>query len=570
MFTAATQLEFESTLGVTPTRTPAKKKTAGEVFTRRWVVDLILDLSGYTAGRDLAMMVAVEPACGRGAFVLAMVDRLIASCAVHGRAIHNATRAIRAMDLETSSVAWTRNAVVARLCDAGVTPADALALAEGWIREGDYLLDPRLDGEAEFVLGNPPYVRLENIAGDLNLAYRTACPTMRGRSDLFVGFIERGLRDLKEGGTLGYIVADRWMRNQYGAGLRALIAGSYSVDTVVEMHGVAAFEDDVAAYPAITILRRSPQASACVAIAGPSFNSTDANRFRDFHRSPTERPLRASGIDANHLPHWFSGRSPWPSAPADTLTVISRLEIEFPALGTPESGTRIGIGVATGVDDIYLTKNPELVEAERLLPMVTAGDIVSGRVQWSGTQMINPWAGDDLVNLDDAPKLAAYLERHERRVRARHTAKKNPEKWYRTIDRVDPTLLRKPKLLFAEMKASADPVLEPGNLYPHHNLYHVTSEAWDLEVLGGLLLSEVSNLFISAYCVKMRGGTLRFQAQYLRQIRVPAPDSLSQAQCRALIRAFRDRDHAAATAVASEIYGVELGGARARPGRKAA
>ena len=38
----------------------------GEVFTRRWVVELILDLSGFTADRDLGGMVAVEPSCGSG------------------------------------------------------------------------------------------------------------------------------------------------------------------------------------------------------------------------------------------------------------------------------------------------------------------------------------------------------------------------------------------------------------------------------------------------------------------------------------------------------------------------
>jgi hypothetical protein len=37
----------------------------GEVFTRRWVVDLILDLSGYTADRDLAGLVALEPEATR-------------------------------------------------------------------------------------------------------------------------------------------------------------------------------------------------------------------------------------------------------------------------------------------------------------------------------------------------------------------------------------------------------------------------------------------------------------------------------------------------------------------------
>ena len=103
-----------------------------------------------------------------------------------------------------------------------------------------------------------------------------------------------------------------------------------------------------------------------------------------------------------------------------------------------------------------------------------------------------------------------------------------PRDWYRTIDRVNHDLTGQPKLYFPDMKLTSNPVLDRGETYPHHNLYYLTSQAWDLEVLGGLLLSRVAQLFIEAYCVKMRGGTLRFQAQYLRRIRVPDPASLSE------------------------------------------
>ena len=58
--------------------------TFGEVFTRRWVVDLILDLVGYTPDRDLASMVLVEPSCGSGAFLGPVVERLIESARAHG------------------------------------------------------------------------------------------------------------------------------------------------------------------------------------------------------------------------------------------------------------------------------------------------------------------------------------------------------------------------------------------------------------------------------------------------------------------------------------------------------
>jgi len=106
------------------------------------------------------------------------------------------------------------------------------------------------------------------------------------------------------------------------------------------------------------------------------------------------------------------------------------------------------------------------------------------------------------------------------------------------------------------MKLASNPVLDKGETYPHHNLYHLTSKDWDLEVLGGLLLSRVAQLFIEAYCVKMRGGTLRFQAQYLRRIRVPSPEGLPESLCHQLRQAFRTRDAAAATAAAVEAYGI--------------
>lgn len=97
-------------------------------------------------------------------------------------------------------------------------------------------------------------------------------------------------------------------------------------------------------------------------------------------------------------------------------------------------------------------------------------------------------------------------------------------------------------------------MLDEGSYYPHHNLYFIVSDAWDLEALGGLLLSDVANLFVGAYCVRMRGGCYRFQAQYLRRIRVPRVEDVKQRDRKALARAFAGRDVETATAVALKLY----------------
>ncbi len=528
----------------------------GEVFTRRWVVDLILDLVGYNSDHDLGGRVLVEPSCGTGAFLIPVVERLIASSLDHDRDLRDLGPAVRAFDLLEANAERARKAVAALLTSQGLTDEEAESLTREWITTGDFLLHPHESANADYVVGNPPYIRLENITRRTMDAYRRICPTMRGRADIYVGFFERGLALLKPGGALSFICADRWMRNQYGADLRELITADYAVDTVISMHDVEAFEDDVSAYPAIVVLRNEAQHKAAVVDANGRFGEAQAPRLSAWARSGRRKNVATASYEATRVDGWFSGRDLWPAGTPSQLALIADLEARFPPLQDAATGTRVGIGVATGCDDVFITDNPDLVESDRLLPLLHAPDTTSGSVNWSGRYLVNPWNGSGLVDLDRHPQLAEYLHDNGHRLRARHIAKQRPTTWYRTIDRVDHGLTNRPKLVLPDMKAAAHPVLDEGAFYPHHNLYYVVSDTWDLEVLGGLLLSDIANLFVGAYCVRMRGGTYRFQAQYLRRIRVPDPRSISRRSARGLARAFQSRDRELATGIAWSVFGL--------------
>lgn len=529
----------------------------GEVFTRRWVVDLILDLAGYTADRDLSATVAVEPACGGGAFLAAMAARISASCRKYDRPLLAAKPALRAFDLLAPNVAISQRVVQDVLVDEGWPLAEAREVATAWVRQADYLLDTSADERVDFVVGNPPYVRLEDVPAERMLAYRAACPTMTGRSDLYVGFYERGLRSLKPGGVLAFICADRWMRNQYGRHLRALIADDFSMDVTVAMHDVDAFEEQVAAYPAITVLRRGTQGQAVVADTRRAFGSRDAPDLLEWIADAEAVAQANDRYEVARLPHWFDGEDSWPSGSPSRLALVEALNDKFPPLEDAATGTRVGIGVATGADSVFITKDAD-VEPRRLLPLAMVRDTTSGSLSWSGHYLVDPWGADgQLVDLDALPRLRAYYERHATSLKKRHVAGRRPAQWYRTIDKVDHSLVNRPKLLFPDMKTTIHPVLDEGGFYPHHNLYFIVSDAWDLRVLGGLLLSRVAQAFVEAYAVRMRGGTLRFQAQYLRRIRIPRPESISAQDRAALVTAFRKRDARTATEVALRVYGIE-------------
>ena len=171
--------------------------------------------------------------------------------------------------------------------------------------------------------------------------------------------------------------------------------------------------------------------------------------------------------------------------------------------------------------------------------------------------LINPWTERGLIDLADYPRTRAYFEKHRPQLLERHVAQNHPRNWYRTIDRVQPGLLPQHKLYIPDIKSTIHAVLDRGETYPHHNLYYVTSEVWDLEVLGALLISDIGRFFVECYGVRMRGGYLRMQAQYLRRIRVPDPAKISSQQKARLVEAFCKRDTTLATAVALELYGID-------------
>jgi hypothetical protein len=525
----------------------------GAIFTRREVVDFILDLVGYKADQMLQRARILEPATGQGDFLLPTIDRLFESYErVPARerrgVVEDLGDCLRAVELHQVSYKKSRALALRGLQDKGVSEIDAEALCDLWLRQGDFLLSP-LEGKFTHVVGNPPYVRQELIPEALLAEYRRRFSTIYDRADIYVPFIERSLSLLVPGGSLGFICADRWMKNRYGGPLRRMVAENFHLKCYVDMFDTAAFHSDVIAYPAIVVINREEPGATRVAIRP----EIDAGKLQALAKAMTARRLGKSGW-VTSVTAVAKGAEPWMLGAPDQLAFLRRLEAEFPTL--EEAGCKVGIGVATGADDVFIAPFVELdVEPDRKLPLAMTRDILTGTIRWRGLGVINPFGEDGkLVSLRSYPRLAAYLEKHGAAIRARHVSKKNPGNWYRTIDRIYPELVQVPKLLIPDIKGEAHIVYECGKLYPHHNLYFVTSSTWDIRALEAVLLSDISRLFIGLYSTKMRGGYLRFQAQYLRRIRVPHWRDVSKALRADLVRAAKSRDKTACNKAVAALY----------------
>ena len=521
----------------------------GAVFTRIEVVNFMLDLAGYTPDRKLYRMRLLEPSFGGGEFVLAAATRLIAAFRADG-SLWQLDGCIRAVEIHSITFETTQRKLYALLLAAGFGAPECTRLVSTWLLQGDFLLAP-LEGHFDFVVGNPPYVRQEQIPAALLAEYRRRYASLYDRADLYIPFIERSLSVLNDGGEMALICADRWTKNKYGGPLRAVVDKDFHLRAYVDMVDTPAFDSDVVAYPAITLIQRAKPGPTWVA-QRPRIEVKNLATLAVALR--TGKPTACA--DIRRAERVVSGSEPWLFSATSKLALLRRIEEQFPLL--EDTGCKVGIGVATGADKAFIAPFATLdVEPSRKVPLATTKDIATGKVSWQGLGVINPFADDgSLVDLAKFPKLQAHLEAHRHVISGRHVAKKSPANWYRTIDRITLSLASKPKLLIPDIKGKAQVVYENGTLYPHHNLYYIISATWDLRALQAVLLSSVARQFIQAYSTAMRGGYLRFQAQYLRRIRLPLWESIDESMRARLIDGAVRLDLPMCDAAAAELYGL--------------
>lgn len=521
----------------------------GAIYTRKETVDVILDLSGYVSDVNLTRYRLLEPAFGRGDFILPAIERLLASFAAFGRdgegPVDSLSNCIRGVELHRASYDATKRKVMEVLTRFGISSDEAGVLATAWLRHDDFLLSD-MDIAFTHVVGNPPYVRQELIPGPLLQVYRQQYKTIYDRADLYIPFIERGLTLLEPHGVLAYICSDRWMKNRYGGPLRRMISKSYHLRYYIDMNETQAFQSDVTAYPGIFVIAREKGTDTRVAHRTTSGMSALGSLVADLTRR-SDMPQKQVSV----VSHVVNNEHPWLLKEDLTMAILRRLESEFPSI--EQTGCSVGIGVATGADGVFIGNDNTLpVESSRKIPLISPKDVVNDTPVWKGTYVLNPFESDGtIVDLRSYPMFADYVLSHYDILAHRHVAKRGS--WYRTIDRIHASLTHTPKLLIPDISGQTRVYLEPGLWYPHHNFYYVTSQIWDLRALRAILRSFVAEFFVGMYSVRMRGGYLRFQAQYIRRIHIPRWEDLGANLRKRLIEAS-ERDLVACDHAAVEAF----------------
>lgn len=470
----------------------------------------MLDLAGYSADRDLSSIEILEPSCGDGEFVVEIAKRLWNSSQKYGFDFATAFNSnVLAYDIDNNKIDICKSRLNMEYGRYGL-------YLDKNIRNADFLTE--CTPQADIIVGNPPYVRYEQIPQEQLSHYKLLFQTLHYRADLYIPFFEKTLKSLKRNGSHCFICANRWMKNEYGRKLRGLISSQFRLEAIISLekaHDV--FKEDVLAYPAITLIK----------------NASPVEKFNFSEASSVHR--------LNEI-HWKSLPSPTTS---EWSTIFNKTDGNGALASIEDMGFKLGVGVATGADSIFIAKElPNKVENELLLPALNARDISGDHLQWSGKYLLNPYMPNgELISLDKYPKAAEYLLSHENTLKNRHVARKNPRKWYKTIDRIVPSLKNTPKILLPDISGNQFIFVDEGRFYPQHNLYYITGgNVRQLQLLSAVLMSSYVRHQLSNLSNCMNGGYPRWQSQYLRKLRLPDIRSLDSRLSDKLLTAYQKFD----------------------------
>lgn len=522
-------------------------KEKGQIYTRPEVVNFMLKIIGLNENSEIDNIRILEPSCGHGEFVLAIADYLI-NRNKEKPSIDQLMNKILAIDLVNTSVEIAKSKVHKLLARTNYTKKDINKLLSNWFLTADFLLE---DIEPNFthVIGNPPYVRVENIPKNLLKKYRSIYSTMTDRADLYIPFFEKSLSLLLDRGTLSFICTDRWTKNRYGKSLRNLISENYSLELFIDLYGIDAFGEDVMTYPAITQIKKIKRFKVYKTIVQheTSFSNKESDEIiRTLNGNATNIQIR-KGI--------INGESPWLLGSSDQISIIKKLENDYPSL--EDAGCKVFIGAATGANKTYIVDNNDVdIEPSRLLPVITAKELKNESIQWKGKYIINTYDDKGVVELNDYPNLSKYLNKHKKELCKRHIAKSNSNNWFKTIDRVYEDRSKLEKLLIPDISSDPIVIYDNGVYHPNNSIYYICSNSWNLHALRVVLLSNVTKIVISTYSTKIAKGYLRFQSQHLRKIRLPCWDDINNDLKTRMIEAGESNNTNIFTSLTCEMYNL--------------
>jgi hypothetical protein len=398
-------------------------------------------------------------------------------------------------------------------------------------------------GGFDVVLGNPPWVRLHRIpvgerellreryrvfrsgAWESGAAHAHAGVGFAAQVDLAALFIERGIRLLRPGAVLSFLVPAKLWCSLAGGGVRRLLGEETRIALLEDLADAPA-TFDAAVYPSLIVAERLNGAAddhPGEIVASAYHRGCGALRWR--------LPRRQLAFDD-------TPGSPWLILPPDVRKAFDRLR----AVGVPFAESAVGrprLGVKTGFNLAFLVRLGSLLAGDAT--EVTAANGRRGRVETTllrpvvRGEGIQPWCMDRAneyvvwthslrgMPLDRLPPSATrWLTPWRRQLTAR--ADSRTDRWW-SLFRTDAARSDRPRVLWADLgRAPRATVLERGDpTVPLNSCYvAICADDIDARTLAAILNSPIAEAWLAALAEPARGGYRRFLGWTMALLPLPA------------------------------------------------
>lgn len=299
-------------------------------------------------------------------------------------------------------------------------------------------------GGFDAVIGNPPYVRQEEIS-PIKPALASAFDTFTGTADLYVYFYEQGIKLLKPGGRMGYVVTNKWLKAGYAQNLRQMFAEKVWIEFLADFGHARHLFPDADVFPCVISVQKPD--------SGPVPDQYDLAVI------PRDEVPREGLSAAVHAATYRAERSDlteeaWVLEPPDVAALLRKIRqrgvpLEDYAGVSPLYGIKTGFNEAFLIDtatrDRLVSEDPKA--AEIIKPYLRGQDIGRWLPEWAGLWMIFARRGIDIENYPSIFRhLQGYREKLEPKPENWQPPKKDAKwpgrkagtyRWYEIQDAVD-------------------------------------------------------------------------------------------------------------------------------------
>lgn len=379
----------------TQQKTISIQKENGRFYTPNFIVKNILDMANYR-GKSILKKHVMDNSCGDGAFLIEIAKRYFLEAKKANYSIDEIKNDleiyIHGIEIESSQKDNAIEKLNSYFCTKQIININ-------WdIACANALTINKYNGKMDFVLGNPPYIRVHHLGDSFN-NIKSFSFAKGGMTDIYIVFYEIGIKMLAKNGILGYITPSSFFNSIAGAHMRKIFMLKNYLHKICDLKHFQAFK--ATTYTAIVILKNNK-----------NNNEVEYYQFNEINKIPyfIETLTPKDFYIANN--YYF--------APKKQLNLLSNIHSNYNI-----SNIKVKNGYATLCDSVFI--NDFKFSSKYIIPVIKAS---KGELK----QAFFPYT--KLGKLIDEKEIRAdldmyaYLKSNEEKLLKRSNENNNKKYWY--------------------------------------------------------------------------------------------------------------------------------------------